>query len=174
MQTDAFCTWSLDQRPVDSEMGTNSKPSALLSLLGFMLLWPHVLTKSVSFTLETADWASLSTGQAEERRHVEKRTIQNCDSTFDEYCLNNGKCMLLLDISEHHCKCEEGYYGHRCDNVELVRQPMGEKQIIITVFFVCLLIIGLAGILYFFCKWYKKNRFPCQQKRQGYRGVQTV
>ncbi|KAK2837891.1 hypothetical protein Q5P01_015103 [Channa striata] len=155
-------------------MGTSRKPSALLSVFGVMLLWPHVLTKSVSYTLQTADGASLSTGQAEARRHAAKRSVQSCDSTFDEYCLNNGKCMLLVDISEHHCKCEEGFYGHRCDNVELVRQPMGDKQIIITVFFVCLLIIGLAGVLYLCCKWYKKNRFPCQQKRQGYRGVQAV
>ncbi|XP_049435003.1 proepiregulin-like [Epinephelus fuscoguttatus] len=150
----------------------NSKPSALLSLIGVMLLWPYVLTKSVSSRLQTPDSSSLSAGQGEERPHVVKRSTQNCDSTFDSYCMNNGQCMLLVDINEHHCKCERGFYGPRCSNPELVVQPMGEEQIIVTVFCVSLLIIGLAGALYFCCKWYKKN--TRQQKRQGYKGVQTA
>lgn len=148
-------------------MNLNRKSSALLSLIGVMLLWPYVLTKSVS------SGTSLSAGQGAERPHVVKRSAQNCDSTFDNYCLNNGKCMLLVDIDEHHCKCESGYYGHRCSKVELVFQPMGEEQIILIIFCVSLLIIGLSGALYFCCKWYKKNKYPRQQKRQGYR-VQTA
>ncbi|XP_031161632.1 proepiregulin isoform X1 [Sander lucioperca] len=153
----------------------NSKPSALLSLIaGVMLLWPYVLTKSVSSRLQTADSTSLSAGHGEEHPHVVKRSIQNCDSTFDSYCLNNGQCMLLVDINEHHCKCGRGFYGPRCSNPEFLVKPMGEEQIIVTIFCVTLLIIGLAGALYFFCKWYKKNRFPHQQKRQGYKGVQTA
>ncbi|XP_040897360.1 proepiregulin-like [Toxotes jaculatrix] len=152
----------------------NSKPSALLSLISVLLLWPYVLTKSVSSRLQSADSASLSAGQGEERPHVVKRSTQNCDSTFDNYCLNNGQCMLLVDIEEHHCKCERGFYGPRCANTELVARPVGEEQIIVTIFCVTLLIIGLAGALYFFCKWYKKNRFARHQKRQGYKGVQTA
>ena len=37
---------------------------------------------------------------------------------------------------------------------ELVIQPMGEEQILVTVFCVSLLIIGLSGALYFCCKWW--------------------
>lgn len=161
------------QRPVGSEMG-NRKPSALLSLIGVMLLWPYVLTKNVSSKLQTADSTSLSAGQGGDRPHVVKRSTQNCDSSFDNYCLNNGQCMLLVDINEHHCKCESGFYGPRCSNPELVVQPMGEEQIILTIFCVGLLIIGLAGALYFCYKWYKKNKFPRQPKRQGYKGVQKA
>ncbi|XP_070821272.1 proepiregulin-like [Chaetodon trifascialis] len=149
-------------------MNLNSKPSALLSLIGLMLLWPYVLTKSVSSS------ASLSAGQGEERPHVVKRSTQTCNTTFDKYCLNHGQCMLLVDINEHHCKCERGFYGPRCGNPELVVQPMGEEQIIVTIFCVSLLIIGLSGALYFCCKWYKKKKFPRQQKRHGYKGVQSV
>ncbi|CAJ1069240.1 proepiregulin-like [Xyrichtys novacula] len=152
----------------------NSKPPTLLSLIGVMLLWPYVLTKSVSSRLEFEDSATLSAGQGEERPHVVKRSTQNCDSTFDTYCLNNGKCMLLVDINEHHCKCDNGFYGPRCGKLELVVQPMGEEQIVLTVFCVSLLMIGLAGALYFCCKWYKKNKFSRPQKRQGYKGVQSA
>ncbi|XP_060894505.1 proepiregulin-like [Labrus mixtus] len=144
----------------------NSKPSTLLSLIGVMLLWPYVLTKSVSSS------SSLTAVQGEERPHVVKRSTQKCESTFDKYCLNNGLCMLLVDINEHHCKCEDGFYGPRCGNLELVFQPMAEEQILLTVFCVILLMIGLAGALYFCCKWYKKNRFSRPPKRQGYKGVQ--
>ncbi|XP_029296629.1 proepiregulin-like [Cottoperca gobio] len=152
----------------------NSKPSAIIFLIGVMLLWPYVLTKSVSSRLQPADSTSLTAGQGEERPHVVKRSTQNCDSTFESYCMNNGQCMLLVDIQEHHCKCEAGFYGPRCSNLELVVQPVKEEQIIVTIFCVTLLIIGLAGVLYFCCKWYKKNKFPRQQKRQGYKGVQTA
>ncbi|XP_030593733.1 proepiregulin-like [Archocentrus centrarchus] len=152
----------------------NSKLSALLSLIGVMLIWPYVLTKSVSPRVQTADSASLPAGQGEKRPHAVKRSTQNCDSSYDNYCLNDGQCMLLLDINEHHCKCERGFIGPRCDTPELVFQPMGEGQIIVIVFCVSLLIIGLAGALYLCCKWYKKNRFPRQPKRQGYTGVQMA
>lgn len=144
----------------------------LLSLSGVMLLWPFVFTKSVSSRLESEDNSSPWTGQGEERPHVVKRSIQGCESTYNEYCLNNGKCMLLIDINEHHCKCESGFYGPRCGNMDLVFKPMGEEQIILTIFCVSLLLIGLSGALYFCCKWYKKNRLPRTPKRQGYKGVQ--
>ncbi|XP_056275290.1 proepiregulin-like isoform X2 [Pseudoliparis swirei] len=153
----------------------NNKPPALLALIGVMLLWPNVLTRSVSSSsLQTVDSASLSAGQGGERPRVVKHSAQNCDSTFDTYCLNHGQCLLLVDINEHHCKCERGFFGPRCSNPELVVQPMGEEQLIVTIFCVALLIIGLAGTLYFCCKWYKKNKFPHQQTRQGYKGVQTA
>ncbi|XP_072243630.1 proepiregulin-like [Leuresthes tenuis] len=150
----------------------NSKPSTLLSLIGVMLIWPYVLTKSVSPGLQMADNSSLSAGQGGERPHVLKRSIQSCGSAYDTYCLNKGKCMLLVDQNTHSCNCEKGFAGPRCGTPELVFQPMGEEQVILIIFCVSLLIIGLAGVLYFFCKWYKKNKFPRQ--RHGYKGVQTA
>lgn len=147
------------------------KPTATLSLIGVVLIWPYVLTKSVSPRLQ-ADSSSLSAGQGEERHHVVKRMTKSCDSTFDNYCLNNGQCMLVVDMNEHHCKCVGGYQGPRCGIADFVFKPLAEEQVVLVVFCVSLLIIGLAGALYFFCKWYKKNRLPRQ--RQGYKGVQTA
>lgn len=43
-------------------------------------------------------------GQGEKQQHVVKRSMQNCESAYDNYCLNNGQCILLVDINEHHCK----------------------------------------------------------------------
>ncbi|XP_029019703.1 proepiregulin-like isoform X1 [Betta splendens] len=145
----------------------------LLSLIGLMLLWPSVLTKSIASTLNHVASVSLSPGQREERPHVAKRSTQSCDSSFDGYCLNNGQCMLLVDINEHHCNCDLGFYGHRCAEVDFVSRPMGETQIIFITFCVILLILGLAGVLYFFWKWYK-NRLMSQQKAAGSRAAQTV
>ncbi|KAM3611462.1 uncharacterized protein V6R79_018912 [Siganus canaliculatus] len=80
-------------------MKLSSKPSALFPLLGVMLLWPDVLTRSISSSVSM----TMSAGQGEERPHVAKRSTQMCDSSFDQYCLNNGQCMLLVDVNEHHC-----------------------------------------------------------------------
>uniref|UniRef100_A0A8C7WYP5 EGF-like domain-containing protein n=1 Tax=Oryzias sinensis TaxID=183150 RepID=A0A8C7WYP5_9TELE len=112
-------------------------------------------------------------GKVGGRPRVTRSTV-NCDSTFDQFCMNNGKCMLLVDLNEHHCQCDIGFNGPRCDMPEMVQGKMAEGEIILIVFCVGLLVIGLAGAAYFFFKWYKKNKFPRQQKRQGYRGVQLV
>uniref|UniRef100_A0A665WGF3 EGF-like domain-containing protein n=1 Tax=Echeneis naucrates TaxID=173247 RepID=A0A665WGF3_ECHNA len=133
---------------------------------GVMLLWPSVLTKSVSSKLQPADSVSpprsCVSGQGEEHPHVVKRSTQNCDKTFDSYCLNRGQCMLLVDIDQHFCKCERGFYGPRCANPELVFKPIGEEHIILIIFCVTLLIIGLAGALYFFCKCCRVKCIPQQ------------
>ncbi|XP_008334139.1 proepiregulin [Cynoglossus semilaevis] len=141
-------------------------PPALLSLLGLMLLWPYVLTTTVSSRPNTTDITTLS-ADSKQRPHAAKRSTQNCDSTFDNYCLNQGQCMLLVDMNVHHCKCERGFYGPRCAKAELVFQPMAEEQMIVTVFCVCLLLIGLAGALYFCCKRYKKKRLLASQQASG-------
>ncbi|XP_037536872.1 proepiregulin-like [Nematolebias whitei] len=152
----------------------NSKTSALLSLIGVLLICPHVLTKSISPTLQTAENSTLTPGEGEERPPVVERHVMSCSSSFDNFCMNNGKCMLLVDLGEHHCKCEEGFHGSRCDSPEFVTQPLDKEQILIIIFCVILLMIGLTGALYFCCKWYKKNKFPRQQKQTDYKRVQKI
>ncbi|XP_054895408.1 pro-epidermal growth factor-like [Poeciliopsis prolifica] len=149
------------------------RPSAFLSLIGVVLFWPYVLTMSISPILQTTGSSSLTAGQ-EERSHVTKRSIISCEREFDTYCLNNGTCILLEDMKEHHCKCKKGFYGPRCATPELVGRPMDEEQVVVILFCVTLLLIGLGGALYFFYKWCKRNKFPSQPKQQGYKGVQTV
>ncbi|XP_077571392.1 proepiregulin-like [Stigmatopora nigra] len=152
-----------------------ARVSGLLSIFGVMLLWPIILTKSISSILQmTHADSSVSSGLLKERPHLVKRSSQTCDSTYASYCMNGGQCMLLVDVNEHHCKCHGGFYGPRCSNLELVFKPMGEEQIIFIIFCVTLLGVGLAGLLYFCCKWYKKNKCGPQLKRQGYKGVQTM
>ncbi|MEQ2305323.1 hypothetical protein AMECASPLE_036607 [Ameca splendens] len=82
-----------------------------------------------------------------------KRSVTNCENKFDNYCMNNGKCILLLDLKEHHCECQRGFYGNRCDIPELLSQPTKKEQVVVILFCVSLLIIGLGGALYFFYKW---------------------
>ncbi|KAM9391420.1 proepiregulin-like [Pholidichthys leucotaenia] len=146
-----------------------SSTATLLSLTGILLIWPYVLTKSVPSRLLDADGISVSAGQKEERHHVVKRSVQRCSSSYDNWCLNNGTCIVLVDSNVRHCKCEKGFEGPRCSIVELVHQPMGEEQIIVIIFCMGLLIIGLAGALYLFWKWCKRNSLPCQQKCHSYR-----
>uniref|UniRef100_A0A8C6V7T6 EGF-like domain-containing protein n=1 Tax=Neogobius melanostomus TaxID=47308 RepID=A0A8C6V7T6_9GOBI len=90
----------------------------------------------------------------EQRPHVVKRFVRSCDKSFDNYCFNNGQCMFLVDLNENTCKCELGFRGSRCEQLLLVSKPMGETQKAFIIVCVILLIIGLTGALYFFCKWY--------------------
>ncbi|XP_034026667.1 proepiregulin-like [Thalassophryne amazonica] len=150
-----------------------SKTSALLLLYGVMLLWPNVLINSASSQRQTGTDVSLSAVQEEERPHVAQQLVHSCDQALDNYCLNNGQCMLLVDINEHHCKCKRGFYGPRCSHVELVFQPVKEKHVIVTAVCVIALVAGLAAVLLVCCQWYKRQRRLRQQKQHGYEGVQT-
>ncbi|XP_012721010.1 proepiregulin isoform X1 [Fundulus heteroclitus] len=150
------------------------RPSAFLSFVGVMLIWPHVLSKSISPRLQTIESSFLTAGQEEKRPLMTKRSVTNCESKFDNYCMNSGKCIFLVELKENHCNCEMGFYGSRCENLDIVSKPVGEDQVVLILFCMTLLVMGLGGGLYFFYKWYKKNKFPSQPKRKGYKGVQTI
>uniref|UniRef100_A0A8C6P4R3 Proepiregulin-like n=1 Tax=Nothobranchius furzeri TaxID=105023 RepID=A0A8C6P4R3_NOTFU len=112
-----------------------------------MLLWPCAGCSCLECI---DDQHAASSG--EERPRVTKRSFESCDSTFDHYCLNNGKCMLLLDMNEHHCKYVR-FSGSRCEHLNFVVQPLAEGQIIFIVFCVILLTLGLSGALYLCYCW---------------------
>ncbi|MFT7811845.1 proepiregulin [Arapaima gigas] len=98
--------------------------------------------------------------------------IQKCNASMESFCVH-GECILIADINEHHCKCEQGYSGHRCAHVELVhQQPMSKEHIILTVFCVSLTAIGIVGTLYFILNWYRKNKSVPQEMK--YQEVQMA
>lgn len=142
-------------------MGNNNQLSVLVSCVYVILLWPHV--KSVSIFSEESTGDVTSADQGEQRPHVGKRSAPSCDTSFDTFCLNNGQCVFLEDLKQNTCKCELGFRGSRCEQPQLVWKPGAEDQVALIIVCVILLIIGLAGALYFFCKWYRRNRIP-QQK----------
>ncbi|KAI1900093.1 hypothetical protein AGOR_G00046480 [Albula goreensis] len=102
---------------------------------------------------------------------VERVMIQKCNSSMEDYCFH-GECMYLLDLNEHHCKCERGYAGHRCAHLALVIQPLSQESVILTVVCVSLTALGIAGAAYFTYRWYKRNSSPPVQKE--YQEVQMV
>lgn len=137
-----------------------------------ILLWPHVQSVRIPFKDTTADVTY--TDQREQRPRVVKRAVRNCDASFDNYCFNNGQCMFVVDLNANSCQCELGFHGSRCEQPQLVSKPMSEDQVALIIVCVTLLFIGLVGALYFFCKWYKRDKLPQQQKRWWYTGVHTV
>ncbi|KAG7481099.1 hypothetical protein MATL_G00063290 [Megalops atlanticus] len=130
------------------------RSSCLLSLYGLLLLWPHAHSTSPSPTSGSVDTP-----------HVERVMIQKCNSSMEEYCFH-GECMFLLDLKEHHCRCDKGYAGHRCAHLELVFQPLSQEYIVLTVVCVVFVVLGITGTAYFFYKWYKRNRCPPAEKYQ--------
>ncbi|KAK7934393.1 hypothetical protein WMY93_005289 [Mugilogobius chulae] len=136
--------------------------STLVLLFYVVLLCPPVQTRSTLSEDSTRD-APLAE-QGLERPRVAKRSILSCDTSFDKYCLH-GQCMFLVDLEETHCKCDLGYLGSRCEQPQLVKQPMREDELALIIVCVVLLILGLSGALYFFCEWYRKKYHPQQQKR---------
>uniref|UniRef100_A0A8C6V108 EGF-like domain-containing protein n=1 Tax=Neogobius melanostomus TaxID=47308 RepID=A0A8C6V108_9GOBI len=116
--------------------------------------------QSILLCLTVNNYLSLVLTRVVLCRSQRKNSIQPCGQkknscfSFDNYCFNNGQCMFLVDLNENTCKCELGFRGSRCEQLLLVSKPMGETQKAFIIVCVILLIIGLTGALYFFCKWY--------------------
>ncbi|KAG5841376.1 proepiregulin-like [Anguilla rostrata] len=102
---------------------------------------------------------------------VQRVMILKCNSSMEDYCFH-GECMFLVDLNEHHCKCAQGYAGHRCAHLSLVIQPVSQERLILTVVCAALTILGFAGAAYFLYRWFKKNAGSPQQKE--YQEVQMA
>uniref|UniRef100_A0A3P9NVZ8 Proepiregulin-like n=1 Tax=Poecilia reticulata TaxID=8081 RepID=A0A3P9NVZ8_POERE len=111
---------------------------------------------------------SINQKSEEERPHMTKRSTTSCEKEYDTYCFNNGQCILLEDMKEHHCKCKKGFYGPRCATPELVGRPVDEEQVVVILFSVTLLMIGLGGALYFF---YNRRKRGQHQRFSNISGV---
>ncbi|XP_018614469.1 proepiregulin-like [Scleropages formosus] len=149
---------------------SNLRTSLFLSVFG-LLVGCNVSATSSSPTC--APGQCLTSGQELRTREQSQDhpMIQKCNASMENYCLH-GECILIVGIKGHHCKCEQGYSGHRCAHLELVQQPMSKEHIILTLVCVGLTTIGIVGALYFFLNWYRKNKCSSQEKK--YQEVQMA
>uniref|UniRef100_A0A3Q2QCX4 Uncharacterized protein n=1 Tax=Fundulus heteroclitus TaxID=8078 RepID=A0A3Q2QCX4_FUNHE len=53
---------------------------------------------------EQHESVAVVSGQEEKRPLMTKRSVTNCESKFDNYCMNSGKCIFLVELKENHCK----------------------------------------------------------------------
>ncbi|XP_015194540.1 proepiregulin [Lepisosteus oculatus] len=152
---------------------TYYKAFLLLSFLGLQLL-QHVQSTTPSPLCgpgQVECSTLVSVPQSYETPQIAQVKIQKCDADMDKYCFH-GECIFLVDLNEHHCRCEKGFTGSRCAHIELVSKPLNKEYILLTVVCVGLLLIALAGTLYFFYKWYKKNK--CTSREKKYQEVQLA
>lgn len=72
-------------------------------------------------------------------------------------CRNNGKCVLDQLTNAHICECEPGYAGLLCEQrVDLVAQV--DIVFVIVTSMICLLIMALLIISFWFIRSVKKAR----------------
>ncbi|XP_066566931.1 proepiregulin isoform X2 [Amia ocellicauda] len=145
----------------------------LLLFLGLLHV-PHIHSTTPSPTcgpgqLECS--TSVSPENSNGTPHIAEVRMQKCESDMDTYCFH-GECMFLLDINEHHCRCDQGFTGPRCAHSDLVFKPLSDEYVILTVVCVALFCVAGAGAFYFFYKWYKKNK--CTPKEKNYQEVQLA
>jgi hypothetical protein len=51
-------------------------------------------------------------------------------------------------------RCEVGYTGLRCEHFFLtVHQPLSKEYVALTVILIILILVILAGSMYYFCRW---------------------
>lgn len=101
----------------------------------------------------------------EDNPRVAQVSITKCGSDMNGYCLH-GQCIYLVDMSENYCRCEVGYTGVRCEHFFLtVHQPLSKEYVALTVILIILVLVIIAGSIYYFCRWYK-NRKSKETKKE--------
>uniref|UniRef100_A0A3Q2ZUA3 Proepiregulin-like n=1 Tax=Kryptolebias marmoratus TaxID=37003 RepID=A0A3Q2ZUA3_KRYMA len=112
-------------------------------------------------------------GQGEEKLErplVENRSITSCGSNFNSYLCSSGHvcvcvcvCVCCFVIVPHHsqpfCLCNSPKLS--------TGYPLQEEQIVTIIICVILLIIGLAGALYFCCSFrHSRSRRVTEESRR--------
>ncbi|XP_063772921.1 proepiregulin [Pseudophryne corroboree] len=96
--------------------------------------------------------------------------VARCEKDMSTYCMN-GHCLYLVELDEHYCRCERGYLGIRCSHLDLVKQPMSEEYLALTIFLTSLLLVTAALAAFFAYNWYKSKK--SSQSEQKYKEVNT-
>ncbi|XP_020011271.1 proepiregulin [Castor canadensis] len=141
------------------ETRPQARVQALLLCLGFHLLQAVLGTTVIPSCIpgESGDNCTALV-QMEDNPRVAQVSITQCSSDMNGYCLH-GQCIYLVDMNENYCRCEVGYTGLRCEHFFLtVHQPLSKEYVALTVILIILILVILAGSMYYFCRWYKHRK----------------
>uniref|UniRef100_A0A8D0GNK1 Proepiregulin n=1 Tax=Sphenodon punctatus TaxID=8508 RepID=A0A8D0GNK1_SPHPU len=97
--------------------------------------------------------------QTENSPRMAQVGITKCKPEMKDYCFH-GQCMFLVEMDEHHCRCDVGFSGARCMHSELVVQPLSKEYVVLTVLLLLFLLVASLVAIYYFYEWYqgKKRR----------------
>ncbi|XP_054851252.1 proepiregulin [Eublepharis macularius] len=93
--------------------------------------------------------------------------ITRCQSEMQNFCFN-GRCIYIVGLDEHHCKCDVGYYGHRCvhSNFDLLQRPQSKEYIVLAVLLSLFFLMASSVAIYYFYRWYQKKNVRFSANKQ--------
>ncbi|XP_043829412.1 proepiregulin [Dromiciops gliroides] len=135
------------------------KMPAVLLAIGLCLLQDaHDTTVIPSCIPGESDDNCTALVEMENSPRVAQVAITKCEEDMQGYCLH-GQCSYVVDMSQHVCRCELGYTGSRCEHFLLtVHKPLSKEYVVLTVILVFLVLIIIAGSIYYFLRWYKNRK----------------
>ncbi|KAL8175803.1 UNVERIFIED_CONTAM: hypothetical protein K2H54_008536 [Gekko kuhli] len=85
---------------------------------------------------------------------------------MQNFCFN-GRCMYLVELDQHYCRCDMGYSGVRCgvSNLDLVIRPLSKEYIVLAVLLSLFFFTAASVATYYFYRWYqeKNGRFSANR-----------
>lgn len=141
-----------------------SSALVLLCLHILQIVWCETTVAPVCKSGENCTTALMHTTAS---TNVAVMRIVECAADISKYCVN-GQCLYLLDVDEHYCRCEHGYMGLRCTDSDIVKRPMNDEYLALTIFLTALLLLAVALVVFFAYKWYslKKSSQPNQKYKE--------
>uniref|UniRef100_A0A8C5MYQ8 Proepiregulin n=1 Tax=Leptobrachium leishanense TaxID=445787 RepID=A0A8C5MYQ8_9ANUR len=146
--------------------------SSLVLLFSFYLMQTVCLTTVVPLCGSNESAGNCTTAMVKTNLSPRAAPVKvaTCKGEMEDFCWN-GQCMYLVDLDEHYCRCDKGYTGTRCTHTELVKQPLSEEYLALTIFLTLLLLLAIAVALFFAYKWYKNKKLS--QPIKEYKEVST-
>ncbi|XP_067413097.1 proepiregulin [Emydura macquarii macquarii] len=131
--------------------------SARLVCFGFYLL-QAVFGTTVIPLCEPNEIENCTTAliQTENNPRVAQVRMTRCKPEMQDYCFH-GQCMYLVDLDEHHCRCEAGFSGVRCVHSDFLTQHLSKEYLALTILIPFFLIAILIAAFYLY-KWYQNKK----------------
>lgn len=107
--------------------------------------------------------------QTENSPRVAQVAITECKAEMQDYCFH-GDCIYIVDLNQHHCRCDVGFSGVRCVHSELLTQHLSKEYLALIIILVLFFLIAILVATYYFYKWYQ-NKKERQANNQKYKEV---
>lgn len=131
--------------PAAPGSGVSSLPLLLALALGLATLHCVVADGNTTRTPETNGSLCGAPGEnctATTPKQKLKTHFSRCPKQYRHYCIH-GRCRFLVDEQTPSCMCEKGYFGARCERVDLFYLQQDRGQILV----ICLIAVMVVFII---------------------------
>lgn len=87
-----------------------------------------------------------------------------CPEEFTYYCVH-GECRYIKEMKQTSCRCDPGFFGARCELLDIFDKRIAERKRIIIICVIVGLVLLIFFVIFICCLSHRRGRF-CKRKRR--------